>query len=175
MTHHVAVLLGSLMPHITKCLWCTWICTSVFRVNACIFYVTDFYLDNLLRSLPTSATLWSYECYRKKACSSSALWLFLMFIIHGPVIVWPWRCIHYSTGNVEVCFHILTSSHIKLTQWEMARLASGSQNTIFFSFLVPALYYTTAVLLLLWTKISCSSGFEEIWKSSLCKAILTTE
>lgn len=56
------------------------ICTSVLQVNACVFYVTDFYLDNLLRSLPTSATLWSYECYWKKGCTSSAPWSFLMFM-----------------------------------------------------------------------------------------------
>lgn len=49
---------------------------------------------------------------------------------------------------------------------EMAQLGSGS---LFFSFRVSALYYTTAVLLLLCMKFPCSSGFQEIWKSIFAK------
>ena len=58
----------------------SWICTSLFQVNICTVSVTDFYLANLLSSLPASATLWSYECYGKKTCSSLALWSFLVFM-----------------------------------------------------------------------------------------------
>lgn len=110
MTYNLPALMGRLMLHMPKCLWCKMLyarrnkgrnlmlkgvlfrALSLQQINTiphfkscsnritdlnfhvsshyCIFYLTDFHLDNLLVSFPISAALWCYECYGNKACST---------------------------------------------------------------------------------------------------------